>query len=1010
MFEGNKTNSTINVTAPSVVYGNASQIVVNVSVNTGYVRIIIPEANINEIIEIVGGIARFNATGLDVGRYYVNVTFIADDTYSTSENFTYFNVTKANITAVVVGQNVTVKDNIAFVIDNVTKGFAGKVNITVNGTSYDDVVKAYIEMGKLPAGNYTAKVTFYGDDNYNNLTMDVKFTVSRIDPTISVLINDTTYPDKAVCEINITDMANGTVKVIVDDKVFNGTVENGKALVDITGLSGGVKEAEIRFISTDKYNNDLNATAKFVVNKADSTVVITNTSATVIATVSENATGTVTFYVNGVEHNATINNGVAVWENVLDIGNNTVVAIYNGDVNFTSSRNSTNFTVGKAKSLVNVTVNETVYGNNVIIEVTVPLNQTGFVTINVNNKNYTAHVKDGKAVFNVTDLLDVAEYKVNVTYLEDDTFLANDNFTYFNVTKAEMSANVTAQNVTVEDNVPFIIDNVTAGFNGKVIIKVGDDKYYDDIVKAYIEIAKFTAGTYAANVTFYGDNNYNDRNYTVKFTVFRVTPEINVTIADVTYPNNASAIIIVSNNANGTVEIYEGTKLVGTGSVSDGKATVELITLPGGVHEVAVKFITSDDYNNNASAAAKFEVIKAASTVVITNASTTVIATVGPAGTTGNVTFYINGVKYAEVAIDANGQATVSDVLVIGNNTVVAIYNGDVNYTGSENNTNFTVGKAKSLVNVTVNETVYGNNVIIEVNVPLNQTGFVTINVNDKNYTAKVENGKAVFNVTGLKVAEYRVNVTYLEDDTFLANDNFTYFNVTKAEMSANVTAQNVTVEDNVPFIIDNVTSDFNGKVIIKVGDNKYYDDIVKAYAEIAKFRAGTYAANVTFYGDNNYNDRNYTVYFTVFRVTPEINVTVADVTYPNNACAIVNVSNMANGTVKVYLDNVEIGSGEITNGKAVINLTSLSGGVHEVVVKFITSDDYNNNVSTTAKFEVFKAVPTIVLTHVNNTVIATVTPEGATGNVTFIIRGEETTEVIVGGNATVEGALRNFS
>ena len=86
-----------------------------------------------------------------------------------------------------------------------------------------------------------------------------------------------------------------------------------------------------------------------------------------IATVSENATGTVTFYVNGVEHNATVNNGVAVWENVLVIGNNTVVAIYNGDVNFTSSRNSTNFTVGKAKSFVNVTASETVYGNDVII-------------------------------------------------------------------------------------------------------------------------------------------------------------------------------------------------------------------------------------------------------------------------------------------------------------------------------------------------------------------------------------------------------------------------------------------------------------------------------------------------------------------------------------------------------------------------------------------------------------------------------------------------------------------
>ena len=74
----------------------------------------------------------------------------------------------------------------------------------------------------------------------------------------------------------------------------------------------------------------------------------------------------------------------------------------------------------------------------------------------------------------------------------------------------------------------------------------------------------------------------------VDFTVFRVTPEINVTIDDVTYPDNASALVNVSNNANGTVEIYEGDKLVATGFIADGNAAIDLIRLPGGVHEVTV--------------------------------------------------------------------------------------------------------------------------------------------------------------------------------------------------------------------------------------------------------------------------------------------------------------------------------------------------------------------------------------------------------------------------------------
>ena len=783
---------------------------------------------------------------------------------------------------------------------------------------------------------------------------------------------------------------------------------NGKATIELIRLSGGVHEVTVKFITSDDYNNNVSTTTKFEVFKAASTIVITNASTTVIATVGPaGTTGNVTFYINGVKYEevAIDANGQATVPDVLVIGNNTVVAIYNGDVNYTGAENNTNFTVGKAKSLVNVTVAETVYGNDVIIEVTVPLNQTGFVTINVNNKNYTAQVKDGKAVFNVTGLK-VAEYRVNVTYLEDDTFLASENFTYFNVTKAEMSANVTAQNVTVEDNVPFIIDNVTADFDGKVIIKVGDDKYYDDIVKAYVEIAKFTAGTYTANVTFYGDNNYNDRNYTVCFTVFRVTPEINVTIADVTYPDNASAIVNVSNNANGTIEIYEGTKLVGTGSITDGKATVELIRLSGGVHEVTVKFITSDDYDNNVSTTTKFEVIKAASTVVITNSSLDVVVTVGPAGTTGNVTFYINGVKYEEIAIDANGKATVPNVLVIGNNTVVAIYNGDVNYTGSENNTNFTVGKAKSLVNVTVAETVYGNDVIIEVNVPVNQTGFVTINVNNKNYTAKVENGKAVFNITGLKVAEYRVNVTYLEDNTFLASENFTYFNVTKANLTATVIGDNVTVKENASFIIT-VPDDFDGKVNITVGGKTYTRDVANP-VEIAKLLKGAKNATVVLYDASNYNDKVINnVVFNVEGVDPVINVRINDTTYPDKAVAEINVTEMANGTVKVIVDGKEF-NGTVKNGKALVNLTGLSGGVKEAEIRFVSTDNYTNDINDTAKFVVNKAEKAesaIVITNDTTTVIATVTTN-ATGTVTFYVNGVEYNATIENGRALWENVL----
>ena len=173
----------------------------------------------------------------------------------------------------------------------------------------------------------------------------------------------------------------------------------------------------------------------------------------------------------------------------------------------------------------------------------------------------------------------------------------------------------------------------------------------------------------------------------------------------------------------------------------------------------------------------------------------------------------------------------------------------------------------------------------IEVAVPLNQTGFVTINVNNKNYTAKVENGRAVFNVTGLKVAEYRVNVTYLEDNTFLAGDNFTYFNVTKANLTATVIGENVTVKENASFIIT-VPDDFDGKVNITVDGKTYTRELINP-VEIAKLLKGAKNATVVFFNASNYNDKVINnVVFNVEGVDPTITVRINDTTYPDKAVA----------------------------------------------------------------------------------------------------------------------------
>ena len=506
------------------------------------------------------------------------------------------------------------------------------------------------------------------------------------------------------------------------------------------------------------------------------------------------------------------------------------MAIYNGDKNYTSARTVANFTVDRLASTVNVTVVDTVYGNPVEIVVQAGENQTGLVEILVNGLTYIGELKQGEARFNITGL-NVNKYTVNVTYYGNDIYHSNENSTSFNVTKADLTATVVAQNVTVEQNASFAINDVTSDFNGNVTIVIDNHVYYNGTVKSPIEIARILqAGNYTANVTFYGDSNYNDKSYLVNFTVSRVDPTIDVTIDDVTYPANASATVTVSNGANGTIEVYMGTTLIGNGTIVNGQATViNLTRLSAGPKEVTVKFITSDEYNNNATETAKFNVFKGSTAVTIEANGTDVIAVVDPS-VSGNVVFYINGERFENVTV--NGNATIKGKLEIGNNTVSVVYEGNENYTGSEN------GRIIEIVKITTDLTVeatpqvvVGKNTTITVTMTNVTSGKVIIEVNGYNYTVDINSNGIATLVVGLPVGNYTAHAYYLGDDQHEASDN-----ISNRFEVANKTAPVVTIADVYDIEIDTnltftVTTNSNATLVVKVNgvvvekgaDGKYH-------------------------------------------------------------------------------------------------------------------------------------------------------------------------------------------
>ena len=217
--------------------------------------------------------------------------------------------------------------------------------------------------------------------------------------------------------------------------------------------------------------------------------------------------------------------------------------------------------------------------------------------------------------------------------------------------------------------------------------------------------------------------------------------------------------------------------------------------------------------------------------------------------------------------------------------------------------------------------------------------------------------------------------------------------NIVGENLWAEVSALNVSVADNALFVID-VPDDFKGNVSINVGDNLLYNGSVKTLIETNKLPAGNHVATAVFYGDEVYDNLTLSgINFTVSRVTPTIDVDIGDsLVYPVNFYAIVRIGNNANGTVNVTLDGKKF-SGNVSNGEGNVSISKLSAGNKEAKIEFFSSDYYNNNVTTFAKFIIYPNNSLIEvkynnITYVGDDIQIFINTTNSTGDLKIFING----------------------
>ena len=520
-------------------------------------------------------------------------------------------------------------------------------------------------------------------------------------------------PGKILIDVTIDKKATGNIAVIVDGDKYDVAIVNGSAKLTLSDLPAGVYYIEAKYdgnsIVTESYNS-----TKFTIDLIDSSIAVEaknikcGEEAVITATVTNGATGTVTFFVNGKTYVVDITDSVATLKIAdLTTGDYPVFAYYNGDKYYKTSYNSTTFNVAKLASTTTVNVSDIKVGEDAVISIAVPEITSGVVSVTVGDAIYNVAVVDGKGSLTLSGLAS-GSYDVVAKFNGDDKYLASEDSAKFNVTKLASTIDIAVDNIKVGENAVISVA-LPEDATGEVIISV-NGKNYTVMTKygmANVTISDLANGTYSVDVFYNGDDIYAPIKNSTAFTVSKVSDyNMTVDIADIVKGENATITVSVPEDGTGSVIVtINGTDYKGT--VVNGTAKVIIPGLDEGTYKV-VTFYTGDNKYDSMIVNGTITVNKNTKTTLTMdnlvkyfNGPQKLMAKLvdGFGNPIANATVYftINGKVYARIT-DENGTASIAIRLLPGEYKASALFNGTKDH-----------DKATANATVTVKSTIFGN-------------------------------------------------------------------------------------------------------------------------------------------------------------------------------------------------------------------------------------------------------------------------------------------------------------
>ena len=905
-------------------------------------NVIVTVNNKDYSVNIVNGKGTAVGVKLAAGTYDFTAAWAGNDNYNAVGDSGKFSVAKVDSIIDVAVSDIKVGED-AVISVKLLSDATGSVTVTVNGKDYTETVVngvANVKVADLKAGTYDVAVKYSGDNNYNAAVATSSFTVSKVDSTMDVTVNDIVFGGDLTVDAVLPDDATGEVVITVNGVDYSVPIVDGKATGTIGGLAAGDYTVTVKYAGDDKYVG-VEITEGVNVAKAQPVlgVVIADVDygngfvieATLTGVNSAPLSGNVIVTVAGKEYTVKVTDGKGIATgDKLAAGTYAFAAAWAGDDNYNIVTENGDFKVNKIDSSVAVNVNNIKVGEELTITVNVPSDATGDVTVSVDGKEYKVAIENGKAVKTISGLK-ADDYTVTVKYAGDNNYNAAVAASSFTVSKVDSTMDVTVNDIvfggdlTVDAVLP---DDAT----GEVVITVNGVDYSVPIVdgKATGTIGGLAAGDYTVTVKYAGDDKYVGVEITEGVNVAKAQPVLGVVIADVDYGNGfvIEATLTGVNNAplSGNVIVTVAGKEYIV-EVTDGKGIFTGDKLAAGTYGFAAAWAGNDNYNAVVENG-DFKVNKIDSTVAVNaddiKVGENVTVTVNvPTDATGDVIIIVDGVDYT-VAIE-NGKAvkTIAD-LKANDYTVTVKYSGDNNYNANQNTTEFTVSKISDYnMNITVPEFKEGVNSTINVVLPKDATGTVTVEIGGKNYTANVTDGVANVIIPGLGVGDYNITTTYSGDakyDLMTKKGNITV--IPNVDVNLDVDDVVMVYHDGTRLVAK--LTDYQGKPIVNAtiyfninGVNYARTTDANGTASIAlNLESGAYPVIVAYNGSASYS-----------KISKNITVTI-------------NPSIIADDLVKMYKNDTKFSAKFLGSDGKVLANTTVKFNINGVLYTRTTNND----------------------------------------------------------------------